>query len=216
MPGLVYQERQQVAQWLGFKGVELTTLFKASRDGCLAATFHRLCDNKGPTLSVAYNRLGCVFGVYCSISLLSNDSWMPDHQTFLFRLRRNDRFSPLRVLAKPDVISALYCYKDYGPRIGNSATGKVEFSLFEGTTAFEFQTEGNDKFCIPNTTLTTGNSVFDWRDAQPADFHNGNVELIDIEVYSVKGKNEVNEKLRAVIFQERAVYVFFQRDHMTW
>jgi hypothetical protein len=41
---------------------EWCLLYKGSRDGFNAKDFHRLCDNKGPTITVIRTRQGRIFG----------------------------------------------------------------------------------------------------------------------------------------------------------
>jgi hypothetical protein len=43
---------------------EWNLLYKGSRDGFNAKDFHRLCDNKGPTITVIRTAQGKLFGFY--------------------------------------------------------------------------------------------------------------------------------------------------------
>uniref|UniRef100_A0A673JWI2 TLDc domain-containing protein n=1 Tax=Sinocyclocheilus rhinocerous TaxID=307959 RepID=A0A673JWI2_9TELE len=62
---LTEEKRKKLCGSLG--NVELTLLFKASVHGYKASAFHQRCDRRGPTLLVAYNRSGYIFGGYTSL-----------------------------------------------------------------------------------------------------------------------------------------------------
>ena len=61
-------------------------LFRATRDGFNRRVFHQLCDNKGPTISVARVKNGPLVGGYTKVSWSS--SWgrfKSDITAFVFR-----------------------------------------------------------------------------------------------------------------------------------
>uniref|UniRef100_A0A8C1Q3T4 TLDc domain-containing protein n=1 Tax=Cyprinus carpio TaxID=7962 RepID=A0A8C1Q3T4_CYPCA len=61
---LTEEKSKQLRALLG--NVELSLLYKASVHGYQASDFHQRCDGQGPTLLVAYNRSGYIFGGYTS------------------------------------------------------------------------------------------------------------------------------------------------------
>ncbi len=86
-PKLTEEERKQLCDLLG--NVELTLLYKASVHGYKASAFHQRCDNQGPTLLVAYNRSGYIFGGYTSVDYAQSGQYITDQDTFLFSLQDN-------------------------------------------------------------------------------------------------------------------------------
>ncbi|XP_046567357.1 interferon-induced protein 44-like [Haliotis rubra] len=55
-----------LSKWLGGRK-EYTLLYQATRDGCSAEAFHRMCNDKGPTVTLLYNTAGNVFGGYIAV-----------------------------------------------------------------------------------------------------------------------------------------------------
>ncbi|XP_050951347.1 interferon-induced protein 44-like [Labeo rohita] len=64
--------------------VKLTLLYKASVHGYQASAFHQRCDRQGPTLLVAYNRSGYIFGGYTSVDYFRCGQYITDREAFLF------------------------------------------------------------------------------------------------------------------------------------
>ncbi|ROL44606.1 Interferon-induced protein 44-like [Anabarilius grahami] len=82
---LTEEKRKQLCAWLG--NVELTLLYKASVHGYNASAFHQRCDHQGPTLLVAYNSLGYIFGGYTSVDYAQSGQQITDNEAFLFSFR---------------------------------------------------------------------------------------------------------------------------------
>ncbi|XP_073718016.1 interferon-induced protein 44-like isoform X5 [Misgurnus anguillicaudatus] len=75
-------QKQQLCVLLG--DVDLTLLFKASLHGYNAAAFHQCCDRQGPTLLVAYNSSGHIYGGYTSKDYTQCCQNIIDSEAFLF------------------------------------------------------------------------------------------------------------------------------------
>ncbi|KAK9979347.1 hypothetical protein ABG768_012779 [Culter alburnus] len=86
------EKRKQLFALLG--NVELTLLYKASVHGYNATAFHQRCDYQGPTLLVAYNSLGCIFGGYTSVDYAQSGQQITDNEAFLFSFRDG---TPVRI-----------------------------------------------------------------------------------------------------------------------
>ncbi|XP_067218868.1 interferon-induced protein 44-like isoform X1 [Chanodichthys erythropterus] len=86
------EKRKQLCALLG--NVELTLLYKASVHGYNASAFHQRCDHQGPTLLVAYNSLGCIFGGYTSVDYAQSGQQIIDVEAFLFSFRGGN---PVRI-----------------------------------------------------------------------------------------------------------------------
>ncbi|XP_051549953.1 interferon-induced protein 44-like isoform X1 [Myxocyprinus asiaticus] len=76
------EKRKQLCALLG--NVELSLLYKASVHGYNASAFHQRCDRQGPTLLVAYNSSGYIFGGYTRVDYAQSGQNITDKETFLF------------------------------------------------------------------------------------------------------------------------------------
>ncbi|XP_057181017.1 interferon-induced protein 44-like isoform X1 [Triplophysa rosa] len=81
------EEKQQLCALLG--DVELSLLYKASVHGYDASAFHQRCDHQGPTLLVAYNYSGYVFGGYTSADYTQSGGYITDDKAFLFNVPKH-------------------------------------------------------------------------------------------------------------------------------
>ena len=63
-------------------------LYRGTRDGFASTQFHKLCDNKGPTVTLAKSNFGQVFGGYASVSWQSFGGVMNDQEAFLFSVSK--------------------------------------------------------------------------------------------------------------------------------
>ena len=173
-------ERKQLSDWIGRQcGLEL--LYKATRDGCDAAAFHRLCDNKGPTVTVMYNPEGSVYGGYISQTWQSSGSWTADGNAFIFRLRRNGTRQSIKFGIKPDGTgSACFLHNTYGPTFG----GGHDLPQFTNTIQ-----KSSDYFTL-NGSLSFG-TTYDMRGEDANSIYNGHQNVLEIEVYQVKGNSEM-------------------------
>jgi hypothetical protein len=102
-------------------------LFRASRDGFSASKFHKMCDGKGPTLTIFKCRNGRLCGGYASISWESADlSYLKqrkDNKARLFSLDHYQVFKPKNEHA------AVFHDRNFGPSFGmNTLTsnGKLQ------------------------------------------------------------------------------------------
>ena len=58
-------------KWIGGGKKRYTLLYSAADHGCDPTAFHNNCDNKGPTVIIAYNINGNVYGGYARVSWMS-------------------------------------------------------------------------------------------------------------------------------------------------
>uniref|UniRef100_A0A9J7Z7S9 TLDc domain-containing protein n=1 Tax=Cyprinus carpio carpio TaxID=630221 RepID=A0A9J7Z7S9_CYPCA len=79
---LTEEKSKQLRALLG--NVELSLLYKASVHGYKASAFHQRCDRQGPTLLVAYNSSGYIFGGYTSVDYAQSGQHITDEDTFIF------------------------------------------------------------------------------------------------------------------------------------
>ena len=56
-------------------------LYRGSRDGWRGQEdFHRLCDNKGPTIALVKSSVGRVCGAYLSVPYANSGDWKKDNK----------------------------------------------------------------------------------------------------------------------------------------
>uniref|UniRef100_A0A4W5JWQ5 TLDc domain-containing protein n=1 Tax=Hucho hucho TaxID=62062 RepID=A0A4W5JWQ5_9TELE len=79
-----------------FSHVRLHLLYKASIHGYMHSAFHNRCDGQGPTILVAYNKAGFVFGGYISKNYAQTGQVINDDKAFLYSIT-DRREKPLRV-----------------------------------------------------------------------------------------------------------------------
>eukprot|EP00058_Branchiostoma_floridae_P021342 XP_002606832.1 hypothetical protein BRAFLDRAFT_130447 [Branchiostoma floridae] len=112
------QDEDQLREWLGKPDAGFELLFKASAQGYNSATFRQLCNNKGPTVTVAYNAVGWVFGGYASKPWTGCGAYVQAPDSFLFRLCNANKFDPLKIPANANLGYCLYDSQDRGPVFG--------------------------------------------------------------------------------------------------
>lgn len=61
-------------------------LYRGSRDGFEAESFHQACDNQGMTLTVIKSEFGNIFGGYTEAEWGSKNEYLPDTRAFLFSI----------------------------------------------------------------------------------------------------------------------------------
>lgn len=151
-------------------------LFKAVMDGFDSQSFHRVCDNKGETVTIITTSDGYIFGGYAAIPWGSRGGEGEDNSetSFLFSLKNPYSRPPerFRLIGR---YNAIYDKEDYGPSFGWASRdiflggdmSKQGSSLVGGGN---FPSYANHTGIEPDRLLT-GRAQF-----QPA----------DVEVYQVK------------------------------
>ena len=67
--------------------IKFKCLFRASDHGFSASEFHKLCDEKGPTITIIKSNWGNIFGGYTSISWTNHPHFCEDKNAFLFLIK---------------------------------------------------------------------------------------------------------------------------------
>ena len=82
------KQQWQLAHWIREadppKGQSFELLFRSTRDGFCKQAFHKLCDEKGPTVVVARKSDGDLFGGYTEMSWNTKKGWKQCRRAFLF------------------------------------------------------------------------------------------------------------------------------------
>ena len=168
--------RNRLVTWIG-KPCHFRLLYKISRDGCSAQTFHQQCDGQGPTVTVLYNTNNTIFGGYLSQSWDSNGSYINDLSAFLFRLQFNGASNPLK-FAVSNAAKAGYGDSSYGPTFGSGH----DIKTFNGTI---YKSSGN--YFTLNGYFSLGNS-YNLNGQNNSTIGNDSLQVTDLEVYGVMGK----------------------------
>ena len=88
-------------------------LYRGSRDGWRGQEdFHRLCDSKGPTITLVQSNVDRVCGAYTSVPFNTKGDWMPDDKAVVFSVDSSLKFPCI------DVTRAVLHHSGYGPVFG--------------------------------------------------------------------------------------------------
>ena len=94
------------------KKLSVELLYRLSRDGENISTFHKLCDNKGPTITLFESDQNTVFGFYSPLNFDSNcKNFKKDMDTFIFNLDNLQKFEKTRK------DRSIYCKNTFGPYV---------------------------------------------------------------------------------------------------
>ena len=105
----------KIYEWSGGKNIEL--LYRGTRDGMSADTFHNKCNNKGPTITLFKNDKGNIFGGYASISWTSYGNYRSAPDSFIFTLTNIYGISPTK-FSNSNTKYSIYDHSGYGPTFG--------------------------------------------------------------------------------------------------
>ncbi|XP_071162520.1 interferon-induced protein 44-like [Mytilus edulis] len=166
-------DQKQMNKWLN-GNKRYTCLFRATRDGCNATTFHTLCNSKGPTVTIIYNTNNSVYGGYTSVSWASTEGWRTDGQAFLFRLYQNGNWKPVQ-LPVMESSQSIYDNSGYGPTFGTNH----DLSSFTSTVAWNGTYFDLDGYVIPGGAYSANGETSD-------SITSGSKQAKDIEVYLVE------------------------------
>jgi hypothetical protein len=92
--------------------IRANLLYKLSRDGPEISTFHELCDNKGPTLTLFHLKIGDKIGFYVDDSFDSTSGWKKDIFNFMFNLTQNQIYNK-SIFDR----TSFFCMNNCGPSV---------------------------------------------------------------------------------------------------
>ncbi|XP_069123068.1 interferon-induced protein 44-like [Argopecten irradians] len=173
---LTQTHKSQLSKWIGSsKSHKFTLLYKISRDGCDAQTFHTYCDNKGPTVTVLYNTNNSVYGGYTAASWNCNGAYIPDPKAFLFKLEYNGARQPMKFPNKTNGTNAIYGASGYGPTFGGHDLHSFTNSI----------NKSGNYFPLNGNTNGLG-GTYDFQGQNYNSVMNGHLQVLDLEVYRVE------------------------------
>jgi len=111
--------KKVLMDWTGCANPVL--LYRGSRDGMDAATFHTKCDGKAKTLSIIQATTSDVFGGYCDVAWSSKEGYCASSNAFLFTLLNPYGIEPTKFpLNGTKNSGAIYHGKSFGPNFGGN------------------------------------------------------------------------------------------------
>jgi len=82
-----YDDVLTLKKWINSsRPIFLKLVYRGSRDGFAAASFHKMCDNHWPTLTVIQSNHGNVFGGFTDQSWVSINHFKKSDKSFIFSL----------------------------------------------------------------------------------------------------------------------------------
>jgi uncharacterized protein YjbI with pentapeptide repeats len=168
-----------INKWMGRQkgsGVRLELLYRASRDGFKARDFHRLCDNKGATVTVIRSNEGYVFGGYADQSWNCSNDHVASSSALLFSLVRPASSVAVKLPLNGNANqTAMYCDSSCGPTFGYG--GGHDIAVWDSANNFDSDTTLGYSYTLPDgiedgTTFFTGARYF---------------QASEVEVYRVVG-----------------------------
>jgi len=127
----------------GFENKTFSLLWRGSRDGFDAGTFHRLCDGKGNTVTVIKSTEDYIFGGYTEIPWSSENGYKRDRGAFLFSLT-NPSENPFKFRVN-DSSYAVY-HSSYGPAFGDLFVGDQPNVYRDSSLFFDYYESPNGKY----------------------------------------------------------------------
>jgi len=155
----------------GFQTRSFSLLWRGTRDGFAASTFHSLCNNKGSTLTVVKATSGYIAGGYASVSWASIGNYVSDSNAFLFTLT-NPSNMPLK-LAVTYSGDALCDVPSKGPTFG----GGHDMHISDGSNTNTNSYISSTSYSYPNGNSGSSGGVFM--------LGAGNFQVAEVEVFLV-------------------------------
>ncbi len=131
-------------------------LYRATRDGFKASSFHSKCDGKAKTITIIKTKANYVFGGYTAASWDSNSGFKTDADAYIYSLRRNG----VSILSKHPISrsnGAIFTDPLYGPHFGAvnglHICNKSDVNK-ENYTNFKIETDSG----MPSDTYLAGTS----------------------------------------------------------
>ena len=198
MPELLKKAyRDELVTWIG-RPCHFRLLYKISRDGCSAQTFHQKCDGQGPTVTVLYNTNNTIFGGYLSQSWNSNGGYIVDDSAFLFRLQYNGVSNPLKfpiqrinnecryneqyLYGYQETYEKHESYAGYGDGNCGPYFGNGDLKTFSGVIK-----RSRNYFSLNGSVSGLG-STYNLNGQNCNSVTNNNLQVTDLEVYKVESE----------------------------
>ena len=150
------EKEEIIKEWIDpNKNIKFSLLYRMSRDGENVIDFHKNCDNKGSTLTLAETTKGYKIGGYTTLNWESPNSYINknDDLTFIFSLNQMKKYS------KKNNNWSIYVDKNFGPCFGYAIN--LGFGEKEMNKGFSY----NGTF-LTNYELTNGDYNFTYKEIE--------------------------------------------------
>lgn len=116
---LQLEHKMKLNEFYGKINQKWKLIYKASRDGFSADTFHARCDDLRSTITIIQSNNGCLFGGYTSVSWALEKAYGNDATAFLFTLTNPHNTPPTKYFIKSTRVgNAIYGHENFGPTFG--------------------------------------------------------------------------------------------------
>lgn len=124
------EHQLQLNKFYGVNNQQWRLIYRASRDGFTAQSFHKRCDDCSPTMSVIKSSSGYVFGGFTTVPWSSTHQDKSDARAFLFTLENPHRIKPTKyVINERSAAFAISHRKTNGPTFGSTHNGGSDIHL---------------------------------------------------------------------------------------
>ena len=142
------EDKKTLNNWINLDNNKtIKLLYKASRDGDRYQDFYRLCEDKGPTITIALTTKGYKFGGFTSLSWKNPNNWeikckyYEDKNAFIFSLNKKRKYYPK--IGKNDQVCM---WSDRGPSFGGGNDMTLQNNCLHNNSShnncpYTFQTE---------------------------------------------------------------------------
>ena len=108
-----YDSFKKLNDWINpNRSLQFQLIFRASKDGDSSGNFHKICNGKGPSVTIVKGKNGHIFGGYVTVPFSSDNKIHYDENAFLFSLT-NLKKIPIKIKDQ-----AVCHYSGWGPYIG--------------------------------------------------------------------------------------------------
>lgn len=115
---LTKEEGSLLTKMIGTESI-VELLYRATKDGFQASSFHSKCDQKEKTVTIIKNSSNHVFGGFTRSKWTSGTSLSRDPDAFIFSLRRNGVLNNVKLnVTKPSQSYAIFSLASSGPIFG--------------------------------------------------------------------------------------------------
>ena len=102
---------ESLKNWINPKAfIRAEILYRLTRDGEEISTFHKLCDNKGETLTLMETEEGNKVGIFTPLSWDNQTGEKMDMETFIFNLNKCQKYKKYN-----NKKYSIYCDNSFGP-----------------------------------------------------------------------------------------------------
>ena len=169
---------------------EWKLLWRASRDGFGASTFHNKCDNQGSTITVVKSASGFVFGAATGVEWGSNSGYVGTTEAFLFGIRTYGSPDAAVAFTLTDAYRATFAMFDksgFGPQFGvvDLVIGPNGGGIDSGYSNIGWAYTGNG-IALHDETLNASKQYFAGsQDPGPLPSNRFNFKVAEIEVFKL-------------------------------